>query len=55
VSLLFKDQGEEFKIKKLQIVKELIKENHKNGEYWVFYGIFISDYEIKLRSFYKAL
>jgi len=33
----------------------LIKENPNRGEYWVYHGIYQTDDEIKLRSFYKAL
>jgi len=33
----------------------LIRENPAKGEYWVYHGIFSSDEDVKLRSYYKAL
>jgi hypothetical protein len=37
------------------LIRGLIRECPGRGEYWVYHGIFQSDEEIKLRSFYKAL
>jgi hypothetical protein len=36
-------------------VRGLIRENPAKGEYWVYHGIFSSDEDVKLRSYYKAL
>lgn len=40
---------------KIQLIRGLIKDCPNNGEYWVYHGIFQTNTEIKLRSFYKAL
>ena len=51
--LLFKiNQNSE---RKIQLIRGLIKECPNNGEYWVYHGIFQTDGEVKLRSFYRAI
>ena len=56
IDLVFPTETESsYQIKKVQIVRTLIKENPVKGEYWIYYGIFSSDEEVKLRSYYKAL
>lgn len=51
--LLFKiDTNSE---RKIQLIRGLIKECPNNGEYWVYHGIFQTDGEVKLRSFYRAI
>lgn len=56
IDLVFPTETEaSYKEKKVQIVRQLIKENPAKGEYWIYYGIFASDEDVKLRSYYKAL
>ena len=51
--LLFMDKGDA--AEKVALIRGLIRECPGRGEYWVYHGIFQSDEDIKLRSFYKAL
>lgn len=56
IDLVFPNETEaSYKVKKVQIVRQLIKENPAKGEYWIYFGIFASDEEVKLKSYYKAL
>lgn len=56
VTLIFPGKHSEVTQKqKIDLIRGLIKESPGKGDYWVYYGIFETNQDVKLRSFYKAL